>query len=217
MIALVGDIHGSARALTRVREQHRDVTAIIQLGDFHLPSRKVPALGVPLYWIDGNHEHWAWVKAHQNADAPVEFAENCWYVPRGYVLDLEATRFLCLGGADSVDKAYNRSWSWAECLTGPQVVRALTASRVDVMLTHTPPQSTIVRHFPSTELGQFGLSPNWISPAACAVEVIWQHHQRPPLYCGHMHRAVDDREVTILDSDSIVPVSSPQLVKEVAL
>ena len=198
-IALIGDIHGNPLPLLQAIP-HAD--AVIQLGDFAvLPSGAVVST-VPIYWIDGNHEWFHLFAQYQDAEAPVEWAPNCFFVPRGAVLELGGNRFLCLGGADSVDKVrQGAGWSPHEQITGKQICRALSATGpIDAILSHTPPQSTIQKHFTSAVIErEFKLPSWWTSPAACAMEVIWQHHGRPPLYCGHMHeRIIDERGVRIL-------------------
>ena len=100
-IALIGEIHGNPLPLIQAIP-HAD--AVIQLGDFAvLPSGAVVST-VPIYWIDGNHEWFHLFAQYQDAESPVAWAPNCFFVPRGAVLELGSTRFLCMGGADSVDK-----------------------------------------------------------------------------------------------------------------
>lgn len=206
MIALVGDIHGRANAL-RDAAAHVGVSAVVQLGDFHLKPSDVPNLGVPLYWIEGNHERWPLI-GNIGHRVVREFAPMCYYVPRGVVLPLEGRRYLCAGGADSVDRAYQErfgAWSVCEQWTDSDVDACLAAERVDTILTHSPPQTTIDAHFDPLDLERyFGLPRTWRSPVAAHVESVWTRHGQPPLYCGHMHRAVTDGSVRILGIDEVV-------------
>jgi hypothetical protein len=214
-IALVGDIHNSSAPLT-VAAERADV--IVQLGDFALENEAAGFSPIPIYWIDGNHERFHLFAPYQDAEAPVGWARNCWYVPRGAVLELGGLRFLCIGGADSVDKVRQGArWSPHEQITGPQICRALNAEGpIDAILSHTPPQSSINKHFdPAVRERAFKLPRWWTSPAACAIEVIWQHYGRPPLFCGHMHRSVtDERGIRMLKSGEIVVLESDVPVRE---
>lgn len=208
MIALLGDLHGNPAALLRAAD-FPGVTAIVQVGDFGLLADDVPRLDVPLYWIDGNHEYFPEFASHQDDDEPHQWSENCWFVPRGHTLTIGETRMLCLGGADSVDFHYRNTFE-AERITGEQLCRALIADTPDMIVTHTPPESVIQRHFPGSGLAAFGLPLTWVSPSACAVEVLRAEHPEIPLYCGHMHRAVRDGNVRILDINEQCLVSGRQ-------
>lgn len=205
-VALVGDIHGNPAALRRAAATV-GVVAVVQLGDFHLSRDAIPHLAVPLYWIEGNHERWSIVTPMMDGDTPLEFVPNCYYVPRATTLSLGGYRFLCGGGADSVDRAYQMRhgvWSGREMWTAADEAALCAAENVDVILTHSPPQSVIAAHFDPNDLTRyFGLPNTWESPVAHAVDRVWQHHGRPPLYCGHMHRAVQHDTARILDIDEI--------------
>jgi hypothetical protein len=214
-IALVGDIHGSALPLVQAAQQ---ADVIVQLGDFGLDHEAAAGSAVPVYWIGGNREHFRLFSHMQQAEAPVQWADNCFYVPRGVVLELGKQRFLCLGGGDSVSR-YNKGvdWSSRERITGFQISRALSVTgRVDAILSHTPPQSTISKHFdPAAMERDFKLPRWWTSPTACATEVIWQHFRQPPLFCSHMHQSVsDERGVRILDIGEIVVLDSDVPARE---
>lgn len=202
MILLMGDIHGHPGAIAdAVERSGQTITAVVQLGDFGLKRAECNRLAgdVPVYWIDGNHEYYADFAPLQSAETPVPWAENCYYVPRGVVLEVGGRRFLCLGGADSVDYQY-RPTHEAERITPQQLVRALQATGpFDAILTHTPPESVIRRHFPGSGLAMFGLPATWISPAACAIEVLHNAHPDVPIRCGHMHRSITDGATRILD------------------
>ncbi len=218
MIALVGDIHGSVEALQAVRVAHPDVTAIVQVGDFGLRPQMVPDLGIPLYFMEGNHEHWPFLYPYQkiadmSRDAgkklvPMEYAKNCWYVPRGCWLTLEGTRYFCAGGADSVDKAWQVRqgvWSPRESWTPEEAGAILTGGTPDVFLFHGPPQGVIDRHFdPRVLTDFFGLPATWRSPVAEYIEQLCQMHPAVPVYCGHMHRSVTDGPVRILAIGEVV-------------
>lgn len=210
-VALVGDIHGSPKALLRAAATP-GVVAVVQLGDFGLLRERIPQLGVPLYWLEGNHEQWKFIEQNTviGLGGLQEITSKCWYVSRGEVVTVGGIRFLCGGGADSVDKDYqvrHGHWSSREQWSAVDEEAMCAATDVDVMLTHSPPQCTIATHFDPNDLtAYFGLPNTWTSPVAFAVQRVWEHHGQPPLYCGHMHRTVRDGVVRILNIDEVVLV-----------
>jgi hypothetical protein len=212
-IALVGDIHGDPHWLRRIAEIP-GVGAVIQLGDFYLPRHRVPQLPVPLFWIEGNHELWGTVPPVEPRTI-TETAPGCFHVGRGFVLHICGLRLLCGGGADSVDRAYQmryNAWSEREQWSADDEVAMCAASNVDAIITHSPPQSVIAAHFDPNDLTRyFGLPNTWVSPVAEAIERVWQHHGKPPLYCGHMHRAVIDGSARILDIGEVILLSATML------
>lgn len=210
-VALVGDIHGDPRPLVKAAAM-QGVVAVIQLGDFGLAPDAVPGLSVPLYWFEGNHERWRSVPV----SSEVPYAPWCYYMPRGTFVEIGGVRFLCAGGADSVDREYQMRhgvWSDREQWSDEDEAEMVNAERADVILTHSPPQSAIAAHFDPNDLTRyFGLPNTWRSPVAHAVDRVWGAHGCPPLYCGHMHRSVTDRAVRVLNIDEIVllPVMHPE-------
>lgn len=206
-VALVGDIHGDARPLIAAGNVP-GVVAVVQLGDFALVPDRLPHLAVPLYWIEGNHEPWGTVVPLMDVGGIVEIAPSTYYVGRGTVLPIGGLRLLCGGGADSVDRAYQERhgvWSAREQWSASDESKMLATRGVDAILTHSPPQDIITAHFDPMDLTRyFGLPSTWVSPVAEAVSRVRAHHGNPPLYCGHMHRAVTDGTTRILDIDEIV-------------
>ncbi len=207
-VALVGDIHGDPKPLHRAAALP-GVVAVIQLGDFGLSRWDVPWLSVPLYFFEGNHEQWKSLPEGEFEDI-VPYAPGCSYVPRGTVLTLAGKRFLCAGGADSVDRAYQERegyWNVREQWTPADEDKLLAATDVDVILAHSPPNSVIQKHFDPMDLTRyFGLPSTWTSPVAIALDRVWAHHGTPPLYCGHMHRSVTDGPCRLLGIDEVVVV-----------
>jgi hypothetical protein len=132
-VALVGDIHGSPTALHKAAAIP-GVVAIVQLGDFGLPRHRIPRLPMPIYFLEGNHEMWLTVAPLMDANEVVECVPGCFYVPRGTVLTIGGKRYLCAGGADSVDKAYQQRhghWCEREQWTIRNENRMLNTPRVD--------------------------------------------------------------------------------------
>jgi predicted phosphodiesterase len=226
LLAFLGDIHGSAWALVRAAAQAREAgaVALIQVGDFGWSERMLGemrkllpyGLPLPVYAIDGNHEDYAWLNASGAEGRLSSWAfgnHHLTYVPRGVVLAIGDSFVAFLGGAESVDKAirvksfgrHGGVWYPDERITPEQEARLDTLPRCDVLVTHTPPASTIAKHFDPADLwNYFGVDPRtWTDPSADAVERVWTRLGKPPLYCGHMHRHVEDDGVTILNIDEL--------------
>lgn len=160
-IAIIGDVHGdwgfAARALTYAAD--RGATVALQCGDFGFwqagsaflsaTSATAVHLGMPLLWVDGNHEH-----HHELARLPIDratglrpVAPGIWHLPRGFAWTWGSLRFLALGGAHSVNRAGlvpGMTWFPEETLTRADVNRALAAGSVDVMITHDAPAGVAI-------------------------------------------------------------------------
>lgn len=215
MIAIIGDVHGDAEALSylvRCAKQQGAVVAV-QVGDCGwFPSTKsrfaCQKWVLPVYWPKGNHddhddlEQWTEV---------TELAKNFHFVPNGTVLELDGRSIGFLGGGASVDKEYRLReglhWSPKEVVTAEEVARFDGVATMDILVTHVPPQQTIDRHFDPNDLVRyFGLTVDWRDPSAAFVESLWKRLGKPPLYCGHMHRSVSDESVRILNIEEMIVV-----------
>jgi hypothetical protein len=81
------------------------------------------------------------------------------------------------------------------------------AGGVDLMVTHTPPDWMIRKHFSPDGLRSFGIDPEtWRDLSAEAVEQVWRELNEPPLVCGHMHRSVKDGKCRILDINEVMVI-----------
>jgi hypothetical protein len=156
-LLVAGDVHGDAAwfdALCR-RAAEKGCDAILQLGDFgywpHLPGgarfpRRVSTLAtnfdLDVYWIDGNHENHAALRALPvDEDGRIEIVKRCWYLPRGHRWTWNGVRFGALGGAFSIDWRSRRagSSSWPEEVTTTDDVEALGSDSLDVLVAHEAP------------------------------------------------------------------------------
>lgn len=216
MLAFLGDIHGTvyslSHALNKLKIQHPEVTALIQVGDFGWYKSRVEGFKkvephIPVYWIDGNHEHFPLLHGLTEV---TEVAPNIFYVPRGTVLELDGRRIAFCGGAASVDKEYRirggLSWFADELITAEDVAKFDGVENIDIFVTHTPPQCTVDAHFDPQDLVKyFGLTLEWSDPSAQYVEDLWNRWDKPTLLCGHMHRSVVDQmgKVRILNIDEL--------------
>ena len=194
----LGDIHGDVRVLEDARRQ--TTGPLIQVGDFGFSARTMAWLRSqsfdhPTYLMDGNHE----VHSLVPFDAPGlhAIAPNCWIVGRGTVAEVDGVRVGFMGGACSIDKAMRlrlgANWSADEVVTDEQVDALIAGGPVDLLVTHTPPESLILRHFDQMDkVRYFGVSADWVGAgSSLRVDRLWDALGRPPLICGHMHRAVD--------------------------
>ena len=170
-VLFLGDTHGSiphcAKAAKVAKRMGADV--IVQVGDWgmtwpeHPPRDRVKALsnalaqsGVPMVFIDGNHECFDELErrgATTDVGRFVELAPGVTYAPRGFAWEWDGVRFLSLGGAFSVDidpdpfcrppwpgRVLGHSYWLQETITYADVDRAITEGPVDIMITHDAPE-----------------------------------------------------------------------------
>lgn len=155
-IGFIGDTHGRWDDLYRDIALLRDagVDMIIQVGDFGCwnPEKKITSqswedlrLDFPVYWIDGNHEDFPFLKSMVDWDRlePQEVAANCIYIPRGTVLEIGGLRFGFMGGGASVDRHMRingRDWFPEELPSYAEYMRLANVDPVDVIVAHDCPE-----------------------------------------------------------------------------
>jgi hypothetical protein len=153
----LGDTHNDlafAESAAKLARQHG--AEIVQAGDFGFlwPGRDqltdlsaiLIGLGVTLRFVDGNHDDHPRLRKLQGRTRKngVEIARNVIYQPRGSIHeDSDGTRFLFLGGAPSIDRAFRiegESWWPEETITQEQLDLALSAKGpIHVLVTHDAP------------------------------------------------------------------------------
>lgn len=153
-IAFIGDIHGSWRGLNAALDTIKtDVDEIIQVGDFgYWPGNihnleKSNGFSRPIRFIDGNHEHFEFLKAatSKKADStkpePIELPGNIIYMPRGSTLTWDGIKFGFLGGGWSIDyKMRSPGHDWfPKYEVALQEEADLIPKDVDFMVTHDCP------------------------------------------------------------------------------
>lgn len=170
-------------------------------------------LGPTIFFIDGNHENFNLLNSFpvikkNNARVHV-IDDNLYHVLRGELLIINKLKFLCIGGAESIDKVYRtkgKSWWKEETITEYEIDHALfnvacCDYKVDYVLTHTAPASI--------SKNKLGYNP---SESNIQLERINDKVKFNKWYFGHYHidRIINDRfrcfyndvlEIPVLDSD----------------
>jgi Icc-related predicted phosphoesterase len=217
MIVFVGDTHGDFGWFPKIMKDVPEDATVIQLGDFgfwpgyvkeawHKAWKKLGRPN-PIYAIDGNHEYFPILA---DITEPTEIWKGVIYVPRGTVLELDHAegmkRVGFMGGASSIDYKYRTlgiDWFLEEGISTGDMMRMNDVDSVDILVTHTPPNSVIQKNFDRRTLLDFGLSPSWTDPSAVAIDELWDKLGNPPLICGHMHKSVVDGNCRMLDINEV--------------
>jgi predicted phosphodiesterase len=153
-IAFVGDLHMNAqwarRAIRHAAERGAEV--IVHLGDFgytfdakymRVLNRTLSETGVPLLFVDGNHECFTTLLRYPIRDNGLrQLTDWVWHLPRGFRWTWDGVRFLALGGAHSVDRPYRvpgTSWWSEETIGRGDVARVMQGGPADVLISHDCP------------------------------------------------------------------------------
>ena len=218
-VAIAGDWHGSRKmALNQIhRASNEGACAIIQLGDFGLLkwgeveiylnsiSDLATELKLPIFFIDGNHEDFEWIKSMplDHKTGLQSLRPNLWRLPRGARWSWGGVNFAAIGGATSLDRPYRKqgvSWWPEEEVSSEQIEllkeHATLYPPVDVLFTHDAPLGISVpgiRHRDISSTSAWGMD-----------ELVraWEHRERlgevvallKPLaiFHGHFHRRYSD-------------------------
>jgi hypothetical protein len=135
VIYYVGDIHGNVNDVAAIDRAaiKAGVEIVVQVGDFgmHWPGQTCPINkyfekrkrqgrpGPIWYTCAGNHDNWdklTDLAAKQDSPSLIELSPDCYYVPRGTIVELDGKAHLFFGGAESTDREYRtegKSW-WAD-------------------------------------------------------------------------------------------------------
>jgi predicted phosphodiesterase len=221
MILLLGDIHGSAGILRRALEvsKESDATAIIQLGDLGLfPDNEewfrahVKDAHIPIYFIDGNHDDCARWDTYQEVTRVWDDRE-LFYIPRGTVMEMDGRTIAFMGGAGSIDKQMrvdtNMHWDVNENISPIHVERLYRntlGKKIDIFLTHCPPNSVIEKNFDPMQKLWFGVGIDWVDPNQNIIEDAWDKLNYPPIYSGHMHKRIQGPDYRILEINELLAV-----------
>lgn len=221
MILLLGDIHGNAGILNKAIEisKESNAVAIIQLGDFGMLNdneawfrQNISNAHIPIYFIDGNHDDCTRWNAYDEVTRIWDDHE-LYYVPRGSVMELDGRTIAFMGGAGSIDKKMRLEsgmhWDKNENISPTQVERLYRntlGKKIDMFLTHCPPNSVIEKNFDPTQKLWFGVGVDWTDPNQDIIEDAWDKLNYPPVYSGHMHKRIQGKNYRILAINELLAV-----------
>lgn len=157
-LLIAGDTHGDYEWidwLTFVAVE-QECDGIVQLGDFgfwpgdggvtflDMVEESCADQDLHLWALDGNHDWHPWILEQPvNPDTGFrDVREHVHHIPRGHHWRWNGVRFVGLGGAYSIDRAYRTkyvSWWPEELITQAEANLAAAAGPVDVMLSHDVP------------------------------------------------------------------------------
>jgi len=152
-ICFIGDIHGKFETLRKIVAEerlHDRTDTFICCGEFGVWQyyRSFNDLrisdGAKVLFCDGNHEDHPYLNSfHEKQNSPVaEVRPNVFHVARGHVVEIDEKKFLFVGGAESVDYSLRTpglDWFPEESISAADAERAMSAGRVDVVVSHTRP------------------------------------------------------------------------------
>jgi hypothetical protein len=97
-------------------------------------------LGIPVYWIDGNHE---------NHDQIVPGFGDQWlrHLPRGHRWQWWGKTWMAVGGGVSVDKKFRtpgHDWFSEETITPQQFEYCIRDGKVDIIVSHDCPVGVLI-------------------------------------------------------------------------
>lgn len=216
MIIFLGDTHGNFEVFSWLREKLGDDpdVSIIQVGDFGIwPGweKKWNTTPWPVYFIDGNHEHFPMLDEaikdgiEWGVKCPTKMAENLYYMPRGTIHILEGIRFGFMGGGESIDQKWRvlgQNWFHEERLERHHVeefIKDVNKTPIDMLVSHVPPISVRDALFPPLNYAEWQLDLSWVDVSMYNMEILWQLLNRIPMVCGHMHRSLRWHNCRILD------------------
>ena len=220
MIVLIGDLHGDFKALPYLLERVPKDATLIQVGDFGIwpdePYRQYREAWEfywkqcewegKFYFIDGNHEFYPWLQYSE----VTEIWPDLNYIPRGEVLEIDGLTIGFMGGAvslDKMDRVEGVNWFPEEDITQTQFERLfLQDVKLDLLVTHSPPDSVLNAQFAPVNKEARGLPRNWVDISRLYVQRLYEKFECQ-LVCGHMHRPVFDGRCRILAINELYMVS----------
>ncbi|WP_048895539.1 metallophosphoesterase family protein [Mycolicibacterium conceptionense] len=157
IIAIAGDWHGNFRWARHIltTPHLRGVEAVVHTGDFGFwPGRGgqeyldrleevLAKLGIPMYWVKGNHEWQPELAAWPVTDGVQIIRPHIIHLPAGFRWTWQGQTWLALGGAVSVDREQRVAgidWWPDEVITDLDVEAAIAGGPADVMICHDAPR-----------------------------------------------------------------------------
>jgi hypothetical protein len=205
-LGFLGDLHGSADTLRAQTQRAADAgcAAVVQVGDlgwypqFERDFCTVP-LTLPVFWCGGNHEDWSNLRRYTQPTA-IRRDNLLTFVPNGGAVDIAGRLIFFMGGGDSVDKAVNHRWQAEEVPTPEHWARLLSHPvPCDTLVSHSPGQHLIDKHFSRRNLAIWGLPAAWTSPVAVMLDYARTWLGNPRTVSGHMHRTIQYEDQIVLD------------------
>ncbi|MBV9100108.1 MAG: metallophosphoesterase [Candidatus Dormibacteraeota bacterium] len=154
-VLLTGDVHGNTSWMVgHVLKQAKrhGCQLVLQLGDFgiwpgkdgqhylEVLNREYKHAGIPLWFIDGNHEDFDQLYALPlDGDGRRPVREFITHIPRGHRWQWAGREMLACGGASSIDadlRTPGRSWWPQEAITDDDVARCIAGGGTAVMFSH---------------------------------------------------------------------------------
>jgi len=193
-ILVVGDLHGEFTNLINLIKNNKEITHILQCGDFgcwrHVRPRieklnkVLTKAGIVLHWCDGNHEEFPFLYDN-NMVTP-----NIIHQKRGSTITLPDGRVvLFIGGADSIDKGYRTAgynWFPVEENITMEDIDNLPDIGVDVIIAHTAPdyfELSLPKNgtFAGVNLEEYKDNNRKL------LNIVYNKYKPPKWYFGHFH------------------------------
>lgn len=193
MILITGDIHGEFWALNNLINTKPDLKMIINCGEFgwwprctfdYINKRehyKLKNNDVKIYWCDGNHEDFEDLNKYR---AQTEVLTNCFYMPRGSIMELpDKRKILFIGGGLSIDRhlrverSENFGWFMEETISQADI-NNLPDEKINIVISHTAPTCFDVMK-PNPRFPE--------DPSRKALDTVMTKYNPTEWYFGHFH------------------------------
>jgi predicted phosphodiesterase len=152
--------------------------------------------GIPLWFVDGNHENHDLLDAYlaqQGNSEPIELAPHLYWTPRGMTVELDGVTFMSYGGAWSVDwdrRTPHVTW-WEQELISPAHIASLPHDlNVDVLVTHEAPLANDCSSLSYKD--EYPVSVRQRQLVTLLAEKVGARH----LFCGHHHTRASYKAAT---------------------
>lgn len=209
MIVVCGDFHGDFRVVNQLLNGKREISMILQCGDFGWwprinGKRFMTSYGkreiwnqyglknkkVPIYWCPGNHEDWESLTEIEES-GNTEVMPNVFYMPRSAILILKDKRkVLFMGGGLSIDRKYRDArsgsfgWFWEETISQKDI-EELPDTDIDIIISHTAPNEFKLKDYHEDFEHRHDYAKD---PSRDALSYVLQKYNPKLWYFGHMHQ-----------------------------
>jgi hypothetical protein len=212
LVFFVGDSHGKFGVFDALKKEldHDLPMVFLHVGDFGYWPLEINTwtkdFPWPVYFIDGNHEYFPWLVDLKEI---TEVKNNLFYVPRGTTMEFNGKQFGFMGGGFTPDyvvseRVDGKNWFPFDEEVKDNDIEKLMGAQIDVLVTHTPPTSIINRNFGPLNEAYWKLPHGTVDYSALRIEKLWANLGFPQMYCGHMHRVVQDGNCRILGINEVL-------------